>query len=561
MSRSTFRWLRGALTAVAVAIAVAIMIPTATSAQGSGHDGHGHGHGRSDSASSGKVKTASGWVRGVTNTHYAQYLGIPYAAPPVGSRRFQPPQPAPHWSGVRDASTFGNRCVQGNGWDPGYETPILTEDCLYLNVYVPKHVRRNAPVMVWIHGGGFTGGAGQDTDPRKYIEQTGAVHVTINYRLGALGFLDLPQLRAAGAGAGNFGLLDQQAALRWVHRNIAAFGGNPRNVTIAGQSAGGSSVCDQIASPTARGLFQRAVIMSGGCSLTSQASADQAGQAFVTALSCTDAAAVLSCLRDKSTAQILHAQQTSSPGVRPAVGGTAFPLDPATAVATGKINRVPVMNGQVHDESRLFVFQSNDYLGHPVTAAGYQSAVRASWPDAADQILAAYPLSDYPSPSIALATVQSDAGSYARAALDRQFAKWVPTHAYEFAEEGTPQFYSIYRLQQAGGAAASFDFGATHVDDLGYLWEYLGHTLPYSDDELELSDQMITFWSQFQRSGDPNSSATPYWPAYRNSGGSWMELRGCTTSEAGAQPPAACSAASSNYLTDHKLALWASVLG
>jgi para-nitrobenzyl esterase len=415
--------------------------------------------------------------------------------------------------------------------------------------------------MVWIHGGGFTGGAGQDTDPRKYIDQTGAIYVTINYRLGALGFLDLPQLRAAGNGAGNYGMLDQQAALRWVHDNIRAFGGNPHDLTIAGQSAGGSSVCDQLSSPTARGLFQRAIIMSGGCSLTSQSAADTAGQAFVTMLGCTDPATVLACIRSKTTADILDAQQTSSPGIRPAVGGSSFPLDPATAVATGQINRVPVMNGQVHDERRLFVFQGNDYLGHPVTAAIYESTVRATYGTDADRILAAYPVSSYPTPGIALATVQSDAASYTRFVLDQQLAQWVPTHGYEFAEEDTPQFYSIYRLQQQGEPAASFDFGATHVDDLGYLWDYLGHTLPYSDDELQLSDQMITFWSQFQRTGDPNADRTPYWPAFAAAGGAWMQLKACTTSEAGNEPPAACSVAGDGYRTDHKLALWASVLG
>lgn len=553
---SRFRALPRLLAAGAIAVAVAIAVPATARMHSAGHD-----LAKASAASTGLVKTSDGWLRGVPTTHYTEYLGIPYAAPPVGALRFRPPQPAAHWSGVRDATTFGNRCVQGSGWDPGYENSILTEDCLYLNVYVPTRVRDGGPVMVWIHGGGFTGGAGQDTDPRKYVDATGAIYVTINYRLGALGYLDLPQLRAAGDGAGSYGLLDQQAALRWVHENIRAFGGNPRNVTIAGQSAGGSSVCDQLSSPTAKGLFQRAVIMSGGCSMTSQSAADTAGQAFVTTLGCTDPATVVACLRSKSTADILQAQLTSSPGVRPAVGGSSFPVDPATAVATGQINRVPVMNGQVHDERRLFVFQGNDYLGHPVTAATYESTVRATWPADADRILAAYPVSDFSTPGIALATVQSDAASYGRYVLDQQLSRWVPTHAYEFAEEDTPQFYSIYRLQQAGGPAATFDFGATHVDDLGYLWDYLGHTLPYSDDELQLSDQMIVFWSTFQRSGDPNANREPYWPAFTSTGGDWMELKACSTSEAGHQPPAACSAASANYWADHKLGLWASVLG
>lgn len=536
-------------TAVAVAVPVALSMQTATADHGTNTSKHG------------LVKTSTGWIRGLSATNYDEYLGVPYAAPPVGDLRLMPPQPAAGWSGVRDATKFGDRCVQGSGWDPGYENPTLTEDCLYLNVYVPNHLRPGGPVLVWIHGGGFTGGAGQDTDPRKYIDQTGSIYVTINYRLGALGFLDLPKLRSADAsGAGNYGLLDQQAALRWIHDNINAFGGNPNNVTIAGQSAGGSSVCDQLSSPTAKGLFQRAIIMSGGCSMTSQSAADAAGQAFVNTLGCTDPSTVVACIRGKSTAQILQAQQ-ASPGIRPAVGGSAFPQDPAVAVAAGKINRVPVMNGQVHDERRLFVFQGNDYVGHPVTADSYGATVRSTYGAAADQILAAYPVSAYPTPGIALATVQSDAASYTRQKLDKQFAQWVPTYAYEFAEEQTPQFYSIYRLQQAGGPAAHFDFGATHVDDLGYLWEYLGHTLPYSDDELELSDQMITFWSQFQYNGDPNASNVPSWSRFAPSHGDWMELKACTTSEASNQPPAACSGASVNYVNDHKLALWATVLG
>ena len=555
MRRRDFRPLTGLLAAGAVAIAVAVAVPTAASMQSTGDQ-----LSATSAASTGTVKTAGGWLRGLSTTNATEYLGIRYAAPPVGARRFMPPQPAARWSGVRDATTFGDRCLQNSGWDPGYENPILTEDCLYLNVYVPKHVAPGGPVLAWIHGGGFTGGAGQDTDPRKYVDQTGSVYVTINYRLGALGFLDLPELRAAGAGAGNNGLLDQQAALRWVHENISAFGGNPNDVTVAGQSAGGSSVCDQLSSPTAKGLFQRAVIVSGGCSMTSQSAADTASQAFVTNLGCTDPGTLLACLQGKSSAQILQAQ-LASPGIRPAVGGSSFPLDPAAAVLAGKINRVPVINGQVHDERRLFVFQGNDYLGHPVTADSYEATVRSTYGADADQILAAYPVADYPTPGIALATVQSDAASYTRYTLDKQFAKWVPTRAYEFAEEHTPQFYSIYRLQQAGGAAASFDFGATHVDDLGYLWEYLGHTLPYSDDELALSDEMITFWSQFQRTGDPNGNNVPSWPAFSPSAGDWMELTACSTSEAGNQPPAACSAASDHYLTDHKIALWASVLG
>jgi para-nitrobenzyl esterase len=500
------------------------------------------------------VHTRSGWLHGVSATGYSEWLGIPYAAPPTGQLRWKAPQPPADWNGVRDATRFGSRCVQGTGWDPGYDTPKLDEDCLYLNVYAPHTTGRGLPVMMWIHGGGFTGGAGQDTDPRKYVEKAGVVYVTINYRLGALGFLDLPQLRAEDeTGPGNFGLLDQQAALRWVRDNIAAFGGNPGNVTIAGQSAGGSSVCDQLASPSAHGMFAKAIIMSGGCGMQTQAAADTTGQAYAAALHCTDPATELACLRAKSPAEILAAQQAVR--VSPATGGDAWPIDPGQAVAAGQFDRVPVMNGQTHDERRLFVFSGNDNLGHPVTAAQFESTIRASYGANADRVLAAYPVTAYPSPGIALATVQSDAGSYQRALLDARFAKYVPTWAYEFAEEQTPQFASIYLQQQKGDPARSFPFGATHVDDLPYLWEYLGMTLPFTDDELELSDQMIGSWSAFQAAGDPN------WPRYGAPGADWMILRACDTPPASDQPPASCAAASTDYITDHKLGLWQSVLG
>jgi para-nitrobenzyl esterase len=534
--------------------------------------GAGEVQANADGAGGTVVKTTNGLVRGASQTLYTEWLGLPYAAPPVGALRWKAPQPGPTWPGTRDATRFGNRCVQGTGWDPGYETPKLTEDCLYLNVYRPHNARPNAPVLFWIHGGGFVGGAGQDTDPRKFIAQGQVVFVTINYRLGGLGFLDLPQLTGEGAnGPGNYGLLDQQAALRWVHANITRFGGNPNDVTIAGQSAGGMSVCDHLASPTAHGLFQRAVIMSGGCAMQSQAGGYQSGRAFAAAVGCTDAATLLACLRGKSPAEILAAQQQA--GVGPAVGGSAFPLDPATSIATGAINRVPVMNGGTHDEARLFVFGAYDATGHPVTAALYEASIRQTFGANADRVLREYPVSAYPSPSLALATVWSDAGTrpawspsfmvgaYPRYQIDRQLSRYVPTYSYEFNEVNTPQFASIFRLQWAGEPARSFPFGATHVDDLPYLWDYLGQTLPFTDDQLELSNQMIRYWARFTAAGNPNAPHVPDWPQYRASTDLRMSLKACATGPASDQPPAACSAVSANYSADHKIAFWASILG
>jgi para-nitrobenzyl esterase len=225
------------------------------------------------------VEATSGKVKGAHRADYDQWLGILYAADPSGPNRWRAPRPAARWSEVRDATAFSNRCAQNRGWDPGYEKTITSEDCLAPNVYVPGSARAKAPVLVWIHGGGFTGGAGQDTDPRKFVTRTGSIVVTVHYRVGVLGTLNLPRLQAESPnGPGNYGLLDQQAALRWVKGNIARFGGDAKNVTIAGQPAGAGSVCDHLASPTAKGLFARAVSMSGGCTLQSAASGQAQSQ-------------------------------------------------------------------------------------------------------------------------------------------------------------------------------------------------------------------------------------------------------------------------------------------
>jgi len=505
------------------------------------------------------VPTASGKVEGRAQTGYDAWLGIPYAATPTAADRWTAPRPAASWTGVRDATRFSDRCAQPSGWDPGYEKAITTEDCLGLNVYAPQGSRAHTPVVVWIHGGGFFGGAGQDTNPRKFVQQTGAIVVTVNYRLGPLGYLNLPELRAENAnGAGNYGLLDQQAALRWVRSNIGHFGGDAANVTIAGQSAGGSSVCDQLASPTAKGLFARAVIMSGSCGLQSAAAGETQSQAFVKEIGCATGPDVLACLRAKPAAAIVAAQLKAP--VRPSLGETAFPLDPGTAVQTGNFTRVPVMLGQTNSERGLFTFQNYDYLGTPMTADQYTQAVKSTYGTDADKVLAEYPPTAYPTPGQAWTAVQNGSTSYDRQQLMARLSRWVPTYAYEFAESDTPHFTSIYRLQQRSAAARDFPFGgAIHVDDLGYLWDYLGQTLPYDDDQLELSRQMITFWDHFTATGDPNGPGTPNWPKYRTRTGELMSLKACDTAPSSDDPPAACSRTTRDFAQGHDLDFWGSL--
>src|ERR1700677_3303940 len=282
------------------------------------------------------VVTANGAVRGTSSGPVNEFLGIPYAAPPVGALRWRPPQPAASWPGVRAATAFAPHCPQ---LASPFGQASTSEDCLFLNVFTPSHGQAGArsPVMVWIHGGALVTGESNDYDPAKLVED-GVTVVTINYRLGALGFLADPALADANGQSGDYGLMDQQAALRWVQRNIASFGGDPRNVTIFGESAGGLSTLSPVASPQAKGLFQKAIAESAG-----EAFAAQAGCATQTA----------ACLRSLPVSTILANEDAA--GYTPNINSEVLPQSLKTAFATGEFNRVPIINGTNHEEWRLFV--------------------------------------------------------------------------------------------------------------------------------------------------------------------------------------------------------------
>ncbi|WP_432534427.1 carboxylesterase/lipase family protein [Kineococcus arenarius] len=465
------------------------------------------------------VTTEDGDVRGTLKAQYAEFKGIPYAKAPVGELRWRAPQEPDSWPGVRDATQFGGSCTQGSGWDPGYEEPTYNEDCLNLNVYSPASPRiendreDGLPVLVWIHGGGNRGGAGRDTFPARFVEETQTVFVTLNYRLGALGYLDTAALDAESAGdgsAGNYGILDQQMALRWVRDNIAAFGGNPADVTIAGQSAGGSNTCTHLAAPASRGLFQRAIIQSGGCSGRTEEAAQSDGAAFAERLGCVDPASQTACLRSKTPEEVLAAQGNFSGGA--VVDGTVVPQDPREALRQGRVAQVPVLIGSNSDESQQSVFGAYDYQGNPLTPEGYESLVRSTYPAVADRVLAEYPVADHESPTVAWGTVQSDARACRDESLFADFARVLPTYAYEFAEREGPAFTSIWRLD------TDYPFGATHVNELGYLWDYLGTHLPFSNEQEDLSSLMGLYWAQFTDTGDPNAPTAPAWPLLQDSG-------------------------------------------
>ncbi len=452
------------------------------------------------SAAGGPVAgTANGAVQGVAAGAVDEFLGIPYAAPPVGALRWQPPQPAASWSGVRDATAFAPHCAQVAG---PFGQASTSENCLYLNVFTPSTGGRH-PVMVWIHGGALVSGESNDYDPTQLVAD-GVTVVTINYRLGALGFLAHPALAGADGQSGDYGLMDQQAALRWVQRNIAGFGGDPRNVTIFGESAGGLSTLSQVASPQAKGLFAKAIVESGSYNLSqaSLASAESAGEAFATKAGC--ASQTAACLRALPVSTILADQDAA--GYTPNINTEVLPTSLGTAFATGDFNRVPIINGTNHDEWRLFVALSA-LEGNPVTAANYQSMIASTLgvPAAAAAVIAAkYPLTAYPSASVALGAVGTDA-IFACPALtiDQSVSKFVPTFAYEFNDENAPQDF----LPPVG-----FPYGAAHASEIQYLFGLPTAAFPpvLSAAQQQLAAIMKGYWTNFAKRGFPGV----FWPLF-----------------------------------------------
>ena len=343
--------------------------------------------------------TQDGLVQGFAAGGVDKFLGIPYAAPPVGSLRWRPPRPPAPWHGVRSATSLPPACPQlANSNGPRSEN----EDCLYLSVYTPTDAhagrghrgRRALPVLFWIHGGGLTTGTGNQHDGTLMATTNNIIVVSINYRLGVFGFLALPSLSAEARdhASGDYGLLDQEAALRWTHRNIAAFGGDPNNVTIAGESAGGYSVCSLLTSPPVRGLFSRAVMESGSCTSTPLAAAEQSGTQFADAAGCTDPSTAAACMRSKTAGDLLDDPDYPG-GLSPTAGGSELPVAPADAVAAGHFDRVPLLIGTNHDEGRTF---AQGLAG--LTEQQYEGVIDSDYGANAPAVLAQYPFGSFPSP-------------------------------------------------------------------------------------------------------------------------------------------------------------------
>ena len=493
--RFLFRMLAAAFAVLAVTV-IEIAVP-----QAEAHD-------------DGLVRVDAGWVRGQVDDNHTTFSGIPYAAPPVGHRRWKPPAPPAPWRGVRDATEPATPCVQA-ARDPS--APVVgSENCLTLDVVRPhtsSHSR--LPVVVWLHGGEFTSGASREYDGARLATGGEVVVVTINYRLGALGFLSSPALDAEGTISGNYGLLDQAEALRWVQRNIARFGGDPERVTLAGQSSGARGVCTHLASPGSRGLFHRAITQSGACAteVMTKAAADAKGTRAIEEVGCAAASdrEVVDCLRSVPVTLLRGAlSDVGHPlGDRrdapwgPVAGTPYLPWQPATAIGRGVTAPVPLLLGTTRHEARGTVLGGLPDL----TDDQYVNIMRTLLGADADLVLAEYPAGEFDSPALALSAVITDR-NYACPTLTtaRAARQHVPTYAYELREEASP----------IGGVA----YGAFHSWDLPFLFDVSipnSQFPPLTRSQWRLSATMIGYWSAFAHAGDPNRQGVPAWPTFGTS--------------------------------------------
>ena len=474
-----------------------------------------------------------GTLIGVETDDIIKFLGVRYAMPPVGDLRWRPPQPlTPGWQGI-DATQFGNNCPQSKS---PFGKPSSSEDCLFLNIYVPQRMDGPQswqqggmlPVMVWVYGGRFIAGEGAAYDPTPLVKQGNVIVVTINYRLGALGLFAHPALDSEDHLLANYALMDQQLAFKWIRHNIAAFGGDAKNVTVFGESAGGMAIYAHLASPLASGLFQQVIIQSGAPVHLSLQEAEASGLELADKVGCSEGVPTLiaACLRDVPVSQLVENQSTPSAAI---VDGQLLPQPPAVALANGQFNRVSVLNGTNRDEGRLMAAFFFDLSGGPLQPSGYQSALEligsflpgSGYPVTdIPAIMEEYPLVNYPNPDLAAATVITD-GTIACPALqmDKYLSRFVEVWAYEFRDENAPVFVA---------PPVSFPYGAAHFSELQYLFNMSALASPgslgLSPAQQLLSTRMIAYWTGFARSGDPNTGMSiPHWVPFNDLTGEPMQ--------------------------------------
>lgn len=485
------------------------------------------------------VKTDTGKVRGKLSTdgQVRAFLGIPYAAPPVGPLRWQPPQPAEKWHGVRDASDFGHRCIQTSVFsDMIFRDPGQSEDCLNLNVWTPaKNKHAKLPVMVWIYGGGYVAGA--TSEPRQdgvYLAHKGVVVVSMNYRLGIFGFFVSPELVAESPqhAAGDYGLMDQTAALRWVQKNIEQFGGDPKNVTIFGESAGSFSVSTQMASPLAQGLFAHAIGESGGAfyskglSYAALAKREQTDPDFAQQVLGTSDLKALRAMSWQDIMQKLQAHHGPRP-FRPDIDGWFLPESVPQIYAEGKQAHIPVIGGWNRDEPSALAIDKPQ----PPTLDSYHKMAEQDFGPRADDFLRVFPA--------------ENEAQMIRSDIAYSGAKFITYSTWAWLEAqvktgGQPVYRYYFTRPSPTSQFHPAGSGAFHSDEIEYVFGTLdsrpgAHWQPA---DYQISNLMQTYWTNFARTGNPNgsgASAAPNWPQYSASG-NWQVMN--LDVDSGARPDA-----------------------
>lgn len=495
------------------------------------------------------VATEYGAVQGAVRHGVREFRGIPFAAAPVGALRWAMPQPPQAWT-ERSAVNFGPSCAQQKRFDLTQESHA--EDCLSLNVSAPLDAKpgEKLPVFFWVHGGAFVGGSSSLYRLDKLAREGRMVVVSANYRLGVFGFMPHPAFDAASNGT--LGLEDQRFALSWVQRNIAAFGGDAGNVTIAGESAGAGSICQHLISPErVSGLFHKAIVISGGClqamptvqqALTGLDAEPPTWKKVARSVGCdTDtapaSAAALECMRSKSVGELLTAQGAASHGIMafgPSTGNATVPRSAADAVASGALARVPLMMGGARDELRLYVAYTT--LFPPKEQRFDADTLKKVWlpafygPKAStyDAIIAEYGAANG-FDGAKMGSMASDFSPlvginhclYLKTA--QAFSPWVPAiYQFEFADPNAP----VLGIGIAKGMDPGFALGAVHSSELNYLFPNLSNTAAIDGPDLspasqQLADHMVLYWSGFARTGSPAAAPLPAWPRY--SGGATVQ--------------------------------------
>lgn len=473
-----------------------------------------------------RITLADGQLEGEVVGDARRFLGIPYAEPPLGELRFAAPVKVAPWSQVRDATEFGGRCAQPTSVNTGAGTD--NEDCLYLNVWTPNPAPSEPlPVLFWIHGGGNQNGATSDLVPvigerpfydgQSFAENHDVVVVSVNYRLGPLGYMAHPALRAEGSPSGNQGLLDQRLAMQWVRDNVAAFGGDPNEVTIFGESAGARNVCYHVVSPGSRGLFRRAISQSGDClgRAATQAEAEAQNAAFVQAVGCDDAEDELACLRELPAGALIIDEELEGGAPSPVPGGSAYgggrsrwdfrpvvdgevvPDQPRAMLEAGDVEAIPYIMGTNSEEGAL-----SHLTAPPVTTeAEYLQALERRFGAFADEVAALYPASAFESPNAALIRVSTDF-RYACAVqefAERASAAGLTVYAYNFDMP-----YAIPGLDV---------LGAAHAAELSYVFASLPGDL-LTPEQQAVSELMQRYWSRFAHASDPNAADAPEWTEF-----------------------------------------------